>query len=188
MAEIESLYKKVNGKILIEIKLMSIMQLFNSFDPAPFYEKELDTAAEKYIVETVKDFKKNTQFKIIVYLPEDLARTEKAKTIGPAIHNHFQYMVLVMDRNFRRHFRYGRVSLLIGLSFLGVALIARQMVSHLSSLFLAQFLADALLIIGWVAMWEPITVLLYQLWPIIQMKKIYQRISAMEIEVLPSQI
>jgi hypothetical protein len=185
MADIEALYKKKDGKILIEIKLTSVLQLFNSFDPAPFYEKELDTAAENYIVNTVKDFPKNTRFMIIVYLPEELAQTEKAKTIGPAIHNHFQYMTLVTERNFRRHFRYGRISLIIGLSFLAIALVARQMVSHLSTVFLAQLFSDALLIIGWVAMWEPITVLLYQLWPIIQEKNIYQRISTMEIEVLP---
>ena len=60
MPDIESLYKKVDGHILIEIRLSSIMQLFNSFDPAPFHEKELDSAAEHYIVETIKDFPKNT--------------------------------------------------------------------------------------------------------------------------------
>ena len=49
----------------------------------------------------------------------------------------------------------------------------------------AQLFADALLIIGWVAMWEPITVLLYELWPIIRMKEVYQKISRMEIDVLP---
>jgi hypothetical protein len=64
MADIESLYKKDNGKILIEIKLTSVLQLFNSFDPAPFHEKELDSAAENYIVETVKDFPPKTLFKI----------------------------------------------------------------------------------------------------------------------------
>jgi hypothetical protein len=185
MADIESLYKKEGNKILIEIKLASVMQLFNSFDPAPFHEKELDSAAERYIVDSVKDFPKKTQFKIIVYLPEDLISTEQAKTIGPAIHNHFRFLILVTERKFRSHFRYGRVSLLIGLSFLAVALVARQMVSALSSQLLAQLLADALLIIGWVAMWEPITVMLYQLWPIIQTKRIYERISTMEIEVLP---
>ena len=66
MADIESLYKKVDGMILIEIKLSSIMQLFNSFDPAPFHEKELDTAAEHYIIDTVRDFPAKTQFKIVI--------------------------------------------------------------------------------------------------------------------------
>ncbi len=40
MVDIESLYRKEDGKILIEIKLSSVLQLFNSFDPAPFHEKE----------------------------------------------------------------------------------------------------------------------------------------------------
>ncbi len=58
--------------------------------------------------------------------------------------------------------------------------------SSLENHLLAQIFADALLIIGWVAMWEPITVLLYELWPIIQLKKTYEKISIMEIDILSS--
>jgi hypothetical protein len=186
MVDIESLYRKEDGKILIEIKLSSVSQLFNSFDPAPFHEKELDSAAEHYIVDTVKDFPKKTRFKIVIYLPPDIATTERAMQIPQAIHNHFAYKMLVSERKFRLKFRHGRGSLLIGLSFLAIALVARQLVSHLSNLFFAQLFADALLIIGWAAMWEPITVLLYELRPIIQQKKTYEKISMMEIEILPS--
>ena len=75
--------------------------------------------------------------------------------------------------------------MIIGLSFLTIALIARQMVSHLSNQLVAQIFADALLIIGWAAMWEPITVMLYELWPILQMKKVYKKISEMEIDIVP---
>jgi hypothetical protein len=185
MADIESLYRKANGRILIEIKLSSVMQLFNSFDPAPFHEKELDSSAEHYIVDTVSDFPKKTPLKILIYLPPDIAATERAMKIPAAIHNHFQYKMLVSDRKFRTHFRHGRITLLIGLSFLTIALVARQYVSTLENHIVAQLFADALLIIGWAAMWEPITVLLYELWPIIQMKKTYEKISTMEIEVLP---
>ncbi len=185
MTDIESLYKKENGRILIEIKLSSVIQLFNSFDPAPFHEKELDSAAEQYIVDTVSDFPKKTPLKILIYLPPDIAATERAMKIPAAIHNHFQYKMLVSDRKFRSHFRHGRITLLIGLSFLTIALIARQYVSTLENHIVAQLFADALLIIGWAAMWEPITVLLYELWPIIQKKKTYEKISTMDIEVLP---
>jgi hypothetical protein len=186
MADIESLYTKEDGKILIEIKLSSVLQLFNSFDPAPFHEKELDSAAEHYIVDTVKDFPKKTRFKIKIYLPPDIATTERAQKIPQAIHNHFEYRMLVTDRKFRERFRHGRGSLLIGLTFLTIALLSRSEVSQLDNHFFAQLLADALLIIGWASMWEPITVLLYELWPIIQQKKIYEKISQMEIQIIPS--
>jgi hypothetical protein len=186
MADIESLYKKENGRIVIEIILSSVAQLFNSFDPAPFHEKELDSAAEHYIIDMVKDFPPKTSFKLNIYLPPDIATTDRAKKIPTAIHNHFQYKTLVAERKFRSHFRYGRTTLLIGLTFLTIALIARQIVSSLDNHLLALIIADALLIIGWVAMWEPITVLLYQLWPIVQLKKTYEKISTMEIDILSS--
>ncbi|HNX16895.1 MAG TPA: hypothetical protein PKM50_01045 [Methanoregula sp.] len=183
--DIESMYHKKDGRVLIEIKLTSINQLFNSFDPAPFYEKEIDTQAEHYIVDTVRDFPAKTKFKIHIYLPPALVESDEAKKTIPAIHNHFQYKMLVADRKFRSKFRFGRVSLVIGLSFLAVALVSRQFVVTMDNHFLAQLLSDSLLIIGWAAMWEPITVLLYELWPIIRSKKIYEKISTMEIEILP---
>jgi hypothetical protein len=186
MADIESNYKKVDGVILIEIKLSSIMQLFNSFDPAPFHEKELDTAAEHYIIDTVKDFPVKTKFRMVIHLPKELAESEEARKIKPAIQHHFEYRVMGADRKYRSHFRHGRSTLLIGLSFLTIALIARQMVSHLNNQLLAQIFADALLIIGWAAMWEPVTVMLYELWPILQTKKVYQKISEMEIDIVPA--
>ncbi|MGA2917563.1 hypothetical protein [Methanoregula sp.] len=185
MDDIESLYRKVDGKILLEIKLTSIMQLFNSFDPAPFHEKELDSAAEQYIVETVKDFPARTEFKMIIYLPKDLVSGEQAHKIAPAIHNHFQYKMLVAERKYRARIRHGRATLLIGLPFLTIALLARAYVSSFGDSLIPQIFADALLVIGWAAMWEPVTVLLYELWPILQLKATYERISRMEIDILP---
>jgi len=186
MGNIESLYKKENGIILIEIKLNSVAQLFNSFDPSPFHEKEIDCAAEQYIVDIIKDFPQKTRFKIIIYLPQELATGDQAGTIISAIHNHFRYKTMVSEWKFRSHFRYGRSTLLIGLTFLMIALIARQLVSSMDDHIIVQLFADALLIIGWAAMWEPITVLFYELWPIIQMKKIYMKLSTMEVSIFPT--
>lgn len=183
--DIESMYHKKNGKVLIEIKLSSIPQLFNSFDPAPFYEKEIDTSAEQYIVDIVKDFPKKTQFEILIYLPAEQCDCEEAKKIIPAIHTHFAYRALATDRKFRAKFRFGRWALLVGLSFMVIAMIARQFAASLHNSFFAQLLSDSLLIIGWAAMWEPITVLLYELWPIVREKKIYEKISRMDIGIFP---
>jgi len=185
LQNIESMYHKKDGKVLIEIKLSSIPQLFNSFDPAPFYEKEIDTAAEQYIVDTVKDFPKKTEFKIVIYLPSAKCNCEEAQKIIPAIHTHFAYRALATDRKFRARFRFGRWALLIGLSFLAIALVARQIIAGPETDIGARLLSDSLLIIGWAAMWEPITVLLYELWPIIKEKRIYEKISRMNIEILP---
>ena len=186
MEEIESLYKKENGTVLIEIKLSSVIQMFNSFDPAPFYEKELDSAAEQYIVNIVDDFPAKTRFRIIILLPPELVENPDAAKITPAIHNHFRYKTLDADQQYRSRFRFGRSAMLIGLGFLAIALSARFLISSYSSDLIAQLFADTLLIIGWAAMWEPVTVLLYELWPIIKLKKNYEKISTMDIEIRSS--
>lgn len=49
----EALYREQNGRLQIEIEFKSLMQIFNSFDPAPFHEKELDASAEVYIYNLV---------------------------------------------------------------------------------------------------------------------------------------
>ena len=187
MADIESLYKKVDGKIIIEIDLSSVKQLFNSFDPAPFYEKELDADAENYIVDMVDDFPLKTPFRLVIYLHGASPTGDDALTITRAVHTHFRYLMMEQDLKFRTKFRYGRWSLLVGLVFVAIAMIARQAVyaSLGSDHLVSQIIADSLLIIGWAAMWEPVTVILYELWPIIQKKKTYEKISRMEIEIHP---
>ena len=186
MTSIDSLYQKEDGHILIEIKLPSLLNLFNSFDPAPFYTKELDRDASDYIVGIVRDFPLKTQFRIIVYLPADALGTQEAQKIPESIRNHFKYMVLVQGQKLRERCIYGKFTLLVGLSFLAIAMIASQAVAETFSNYpLARLFAIALEVAGWVAMWEPVTVHLYQLWPIIKERKIYEKISRMEVEVRP---
>jgi len=36
--------------VAVDLRLDRISRLYNSFDPAPFYEKELEAAADDYIV------------------------------------------------------------------------------------------------------------------------------------------
>jgi len=188
MPEIESLYRKVDGKILIEIDLKSVDQIFNSLDHSPFHEKELDPDAAQYIVDIVDDFPRKTPFRLVVYLPVCIHCREQADKIPAAIRSHFRYRMMEQDLKFRARFRYGRWAFLVGLLFVAGVMAMREIVWKAlgSNDLLSLIIADSLLIIGWAAMWEPVTVLLYELWPIVQQKRIYEKISQMEIEVRPS--
>jgi hypothetical protein len=186
MAEIDSLYRVEDGRVLIEMKLSSVAQLFNSFDPAPFHEKELDNNAESYIVGAVNDFSSKTRFKIVVYLPDEIRSTKDARDIPAAIGSHFGYKSLMQKRKFRQHFVYGEFALVVGLSFLAIATLASLAVDSYSSSYpVAHLIANALVIAGWVAMWEPVTVFLFQLWPIVRQRRVYEKISRMEIDIRP---
>ena len=65
----------------IEIHLKTAEQLFNSLDPSPFHERDLDREAESYVVGLAREFKENGPLRLIVTLPELAYRTEVARQI-----------------------------------------------------------------------------------------------------------
>ena len=186
MYSLDSVYRKEDGRVLIELTLSSIPQLFHTLDPSPFHQKELDPEAERYIVDIVDDFPRETPFRIIVYLPGDLADTKSATEIPQAIRNHFQYRALMQNQAYKERSRYGKFTVIVGLVFLAIATLASNAVSmYFVNSIPAQFGAKALEVAGWVAMWEPVTVHLYQLWPLVKQRRIYEKIAGLDIVVLP---
>ncbi|MEN6609903.1 MAG: hypothetical protein ABFC24_03605 [Methanoregulaceae archaeon] len=169
--------------VTIELKLTNIMQLFNSFDPAPFHEKGLDSDAEEYIVSTVNDYPARKNFRLIIYLSRTVAETEAAKTLDLSIRNHFRYRAESMDRQFRQKLRLGRISLVIGIAFLAACLLIRHIIINSGDPLLNPLVSEGLLIIGWVAMWEPVTTFLYGLYPLIKERDMYRKISEMDIQI-----
>jgi hypothetical protein len=122
---------------------------------------------------------------MVIYLPPPLATPENRDAIVLAIRNHFKYKVAGTVKEQRRLFREGRIILLIGLTVLFLSLLARQILPGLPDTQVNRMLQEALLIVGWVAMWEPVSIFLYGWWPIFHRRKIYQKIAAMEVFVQP---
>jgi hypothetical protein len=183
MTEIESHYRTENGSILIEMRLRTVMQIFNSLDPSPFHEKDLDPDAEAYITEIVQDFPLAQPMKIIIHLPCRETEREEAATLEMAIRNHYNYLEASAARELRLKFRQGRVSLAIGIAFLLVMGVISTVISPYTHSGFAAWVAGGLLIVSWVAMWEPINIFLYLWWPIRRKRRIYEKISRMKVEV-----
>lgn len=178
-----SLYRQENGVSLIEIRLNTIQQFFNSLDPSPFHEKDLDRDAELYIVEAVREMPLSAPVKLVLYVPPDELVAAQGAKIEDAIHNYFSYRLWAERAALRRELSYGRTALCIGLTFLFVCVILRQLVFSLGESALYQILAEGLLISGWVAMWRPIQVFLYDWWPIRRNCAFYAKLARLPTEV-----
>ncbi len=183
MTEIEEHYRTENGSILIEMRLRTVMQIFNSLDPAPFHEKDLDPDAEEYIAGIVQDFPIAKPMKILIHLPCKESECEEAKTLQLAIRHHFGYLEASAARELRLKFRQGRVSLLIGIGFLLAMGVLSVLIAPFTSNGYVAWLAGGLLIVAWVAMWEPINTVLSLWWPIRRKQQIFEKISRMPVEV-----
>ncbi len=180
-----SAYRRRGEDVLIELSLNKIGQLYNSFDPSPFHEKELDADADAYIFSAVREIGADKPIKLVIDLPPEELKAPGAADIERAIRNHFAYRLQTARRDLRHELRHGRISLVIGLAFLAACMALREWALTLGPSAIQRILSEGLLIIGWVAMWGPLEVFLYGWWPIVGRARILERLSVVDVELAP---
>jgi hypothetical protein len=167
----------------ISVKLRDMNQLFNSMDPSPFIEKDLDDDAEEFIVSWAQEFSPNAPIKLRIYLEQPSAEDSK-ELIRTAIHNHFAHRAKITDLEFKRLLKQGRTSLFIGLLFLATCLLLSKILLGNESGTWAAVARESLTIAGWVAMWRPMQIYLYDWWPLLRRSRIYAKLSHMPVELV----
>jgi hypothetical protein len=167
----------------IELRVNEIGQLFQSLDPFPFREKDLDKEAEEYIVSWARELSHDQPIKIIIHLPEREAQTKAASQLAEAFSRYFSYRANVSQRELNELFRVGRHSLAIGVTILVSCLVLSQVAGvYLAEGPLRRLVEQSLPILGWVANWRPLEIFLYDWWPLARRRDLYRRLSAASLE------
>jgi hypothetical protein len=87
-------------------------------------------------------------------------------------------------RRLRELFRLGRTSLLIGIVVLAAAIALGDFLSKLmKGSGLGEIVRESLTIGGWVSMWRPLEVFLYDWWPIRNEARLSDRLAAMPVRI-----
>lgn len=167
----------------IELSLRDVGQLFNTMDPSPFHEKDLDHDAEEFIASWAFEFKAHEPVLLVVHLDEFPAGPSPQSMIEQAVHHHFASQARLSRLEFRRLMAEGRRCLAIGLVFLGACLAVSEILIGPRPGTLSGMLRESLTIGGWVAMWRPLEIYLYDWWPIRHRVRIFTKLSAMPVEV-----
>jgi hypothetical protein len=172
------------GATEIAIRARTIPQLFNSLDPSPFREKDLDAGVEEFLVGWARELPQDEIFAIAVHLPSEEAAKPEAAEIGEAFAHYFEYRAQASVNELRELLRIGWRSLLIGLVVLIVCLVTSQVAAaRIGNPTMARVLEESLIIVGWVANWRPIEIYLYDWWPIRRRIRLFRRIAAAPVQV-----
>lgn len=168
----------------VAIRARTVTHLFNSFDPSPFREKDLDTGVEEFLTGWVRELPVNADFRIVVHLPPEEAARPDAARIGDAFAHYFQYRAEAAEHELRELFRVGRRFLAIGVVVLVACLVASQIAATaISNPMMARVLEESFIIVGWVANWRPIEIYLYDWLPIRRRIRLYRRVAAAPVDV-----
>lgn len=160
-----------------------VSQLFNMLDPFPFRERDLDEDAEAFIVEWARELPRHAPLSIVVHLPGEEADTSEAAGLPEAIRSYFALRARALSAELSELFRVGRVSLAIGIVVLALCLAIAGLIAEPRLESLGSLAAEGLLILGWVALWRPMEIFLYDWWPVAGQRRLYQRLAEARVSV-----
>lgn len=173
-----------DGPVVLELHLAELRQIFDSMDPAPFRERDLDPKANEYIVDWARECPSDRPLALVVHLGSQQAAAGDEPLLGDAVREFYRGRAAATRHDLSRLFRTGRISLVIGLAFLALATAVGEALSSLIAReSYAGLLRESLVIGGWVALWRPLEIFLYDWWPVRAQARLYDRLAAMQVSL-----
>ena len=170
----------------IQLRLRELAQLFNSMDPSPFVDRDLDQDAEEFILGWARELPAGREFELVVYLAEKPPE-DRAAGAEDAVRRYFASRGEMKGRELRQLLRRGRISLLAGLLFMGGCYLISVLIGRLGLGAFTVVAKEGLVIVGWVAMWRPLEIYLYDWWPLRAEQTMFSRLARMSVRlVLPA--
>lgn len=151
---------------VLELRVRQLEQLFNSLDPTPFLNKDLDGPCEAFIENWALSLPHASHLQLTIHLEQLPVPEGASELVAMAIHNHYAYKTELVQGELRQLLRLGRTSLAIGLAFVAACLLLAEAISSVLGGLAARIARESLTIIGWVAMWRPVQIFLYDWWPL----------------------
>jgi len=176
-------YKHSEGKRWIEVRVKNTQQLFDARDPAPFRERDLDDDFVEYIVSSAKEFLLTTPLKIVIYIEEIENKDLPKDSIREAIHSYLSYQIDLQRTELRSFIRRTEYFLLIGVLILISCLTIAQHLAAETQPGAVSILREGIVIFGWVSIWKPIELVLFDWYPLYEKLKFYRKLLETEVDI-----
>ena len=171
--------KNHDGRLIIDVTVAKIEELYNSFDSAASYKKkDLDEEFADYLIDCVREIKQHDfLLRINLEYPET---QEKMDRVRGSIRHYFKYRQERQRRKINKHL--GRSGYLFGLG-ITLVFLALSMGNRYEAMgnILTDIGVEGLTIVAWVSMWEAASNLIFEWVPHFHRFKQYGRISASEV-------
>jgi hypothetical protein len=151
-----SRYRLEDGQQILDVRVDSMEQLFDNRDPAPFRDRDLDPGLVEYLLDAARDLIHAGPFRVEFWLG-----TPPPGDVTHAVREYFQHEIDRTDRQRREQVRAGLIGLAIAIAVVIVLITVAGVVERRFTGTLGTALREALVISGWVLMWRPLEVLVY---------------------------
>lgn len=172
----------------IEIRLRALSQLFTDLNPSPFHTGTLTAEADEYFLLKAKELPAGQPIRIVIHLPaaeaEGAATERPPSDIAAALTGHFASSAKAESKKIKELFRAGRRAALIGFATLATCLfLAWQVTENFPARPSTRIVQESFVILGWVSVWKPLEMFLYEWLPPHRRQRLFERLAAAEVVV-----
>jgi hypothetical protein len=164
---------------VLELTLKSSTELFDSSAPACLGYQTVHEAITDYLLKQVAAAPADAPLRLDLIVPAD--EVANAKAVAAAVRGYFEKCHRDEEQHLSQILRQGGFAVLIGLV---IVLLANVVGGAIRATFTSQILnaiASGLEIFGWVAIWRPAELLLYEWIPVRRRRNQLARLATMEI-------
>ena len=166
----------------VRVELASLRELFQAPEPDPWSGRPHANAGIDRILNKVRPGPRGPVHATIVLPASERAADLEARTCT-ALQRYCDVRIArgLNDKASLRH--EGFATLWRGLVFMALCMLASRIVGEPRYLpgIIARFLDEGFIIAGWVALWYPLDVLLYQHWPLTREQRLYEQLRGMDL-------
>jgi hypothetical protein len=156
-----------------------LAQLFNSLDPSPFWDRDLDRTAAEFIEDEFRDKQSADVWHLHVYAHEGIASGDELQA---AVENYYGRLASSARNALREHMWMTELGLLGGVTIFLLSMGARAILtSALGNL--PAILDEGLIILAWLALWRPTEALVYEWVPLHRKRRLFERLAGIRVSV-----
>lgn len=166
------------GSATVSIHVRDQAQLFNSLDPSPFWDRDLDRNAATFIEEEFADKRHAESWHLHVHVHDGEVHPEH---LQQAVESYYSRLAASARRELREHLKLGQLALAGGIAIFLLSMGLRQILQDVVSL--PHVLDEGLIILAWLALWRPTEVLVYEWVPLFRKRRLYERLAEIRVAI-----
>ena len=155
-------------------------QLFDRFDASSLAGRHLEEKIEQFIVHRA-EAGRFAKYVLVVRVRDTPQSPIDAPAVSAGIREHFAHRAREEAAKLRALVSNGRRDLMVGFIFLFTCGALGVLAAKLLPATLGLLVQEGFVIIGWVALWRPVDLFLYELRPLRRQRNLLTALSKMEV-------
>jgi hypothetical protein len=171
--------RRAAGTATVSVHVRQLAQLFNSLDPSPFWDRDLDRSAADFIEDEFRDKQSAELWHLHVFVHEG---DTSASDLQTAVESYYGRLANSARLALREHLWMGQLALLGGVAIFLLSMGIRGVLSGTLG-HLPPILDEGLIILAWLALWRPAEALIYGWVPFYRNRRLFERLAGMRVSV-----